>query len=373
MSVTPTSSGNDFMDQLQGALFSQNNVVSSEGSNIDTAIQGAISGLNAAQQTTDSGLAAGHTADVAAATQQGQNAITAENEARRGMATNTGILANIQSTTNKNIADLDEKYQQAISTGDADTAKQISALQVQALEDKQKNTQQAFTNMLQIASTINQAQQTKDAEDKQNFDEQSSIASIGLQYGIPVTPGMTLGQMVSAAAPKASSEEQAKLGLTLAQTAQAQAEAQKALAGAKAEVTSENAGAFASLIQNLVLQGRTQEASSFLTNIMSQDGNSGYLLVNDEVTKQVAAQFDPNTMGQYLDSQLNAGKDASDLSATITNNPFATGAQKKQALGELVDATNRFSQKQVAQNPNGYTTAFGKQVPKNSLLGQLFQ
>lgn len=351
--VTPASSGgnSDFLSSLQDTLFKSAGAVSSNTSNIDAAIQGAIGNLNDAQKTSDQGLAAGHAADITSATLSGKNQMTAELESRRGMATNTGIINNIQDQTNKNIADLDEKYQQAISSGDAATASKVADLQLQALQFKQQATQQAFSNQLQIASTMNQAKQTQDAEQKQSFDEQSAVASIGLQFGIPITPGMSLSDVVSKAAPLASQEQQAKLALTIAQTRQAQAEAAKALAGARIDVTDLNAPSFASTIQNLVAQGRTQEASAFLTNIMSKDGNGAYTKVNDALTEQVKKQYDPNLLGQTFDQALNAGKNAADLYATYAQNPFATSDQQKQAASELIDAQNRFNNKSGGNQP----------------------
>lgn len=365
------SSGDDFIKNLQDTLFQSSGMVSSNGSNIDAAIGGAISSLQSSQASTDTGIRADYASQKAQATQQGNNQMNAELEARRGMATNTGIVANVQAATKQQLDDLDEKMQQAISTGDAATASKISDLQVKALEDKQTTMQQAFTNQLSIAASLNQAKATAIDQQKQNFDEQSAVAQIGLQYGIPVKPGMTLADIVSQAAPQASQEEQAKLALTMAQTQQAQAEAAKALAGAKADVTTQNAGAFASTIQNLVLQGRSQEASAFLSNIMSSEGDGAFNLVNNALSKQVTQQFDPNTMGRYFDSQLQGGKSTSDLSDEITNNPFATDAQKKTALSELVDAQGRFTQSKV--RGGGTVMVFGKPVDKNSLLGQIFQ
>lgn len=268
--VAASGNSSDFMNALQDNLMQSAGAVSSNGNNITSGINSAISSLQTANTATNAGLASQNQADVATAQQQGNNNMTAQLEARRGMATNTGIVQNIQLTTNKSINDLEEKYQAAISTGDAATATQISNLQVQALQLKQTTLESAFQNMTAIASTMNTAQTTQLAQQTQNFAEQQAVANVGLQYGIKVTPGMTLAQMVSAAAPKASQSQQAQLGLVYAQTQAANEQAAQAAAGIAQLVTPDNASAMASSYFGSLTSGNTTGAAQLLTNAATQ-------------------------------------------------------------------------------------------------------
>lgn len=345
-STNPSSDA--FISSLQDKLFQSSGVASSQGSNIDNLITGSINDLTAANTSNRQGIEADYTRQKNDASQTGQSNMTSEMEARRGMATNTGIIQNIQDNTNKQLTQLDLAEKSAVTKGDMDTASKIADLRVQQLTFQQQATQTAFQNQLSIYSAINTAKTTADNEQKQSFDEQSSMSSIALQFGIKLQPGDTLQSVVSRAAPIASQAQQADMALKIAQAHQANAEAQKALAGGAFTLDDTTAGAFASTYSNLVQTTggiNSPQAQNFISTITSQAGAKGLQTLQSAIQKQTNAQFDPNTMGQWLDQQFSGGANAADLSSTIANNPFATSDQKKTALNELIDAQNRFNQK----------------------------
>jgi hypothetical protein len=212
--------------------------------------------------------------------------------------------------------------------------------------------------MTAIASTMNTAQQTQIAQQTQNFAEQQAVANIGLQYGIKVTPGMTLAQMVSQAAPKASAQEQANLGLVYAQTQAANEQAQQAAAGVSQLITPDNSSAFAnSLMQAASQVGQTGQTA--VTNMIQnatkqpnglqllQQGIQG-LLSNSSGT----GIYDSNTMDQNIQSALSSANTNALLSTAVSQlqqqytsassgyGQFATPAQLKSASDAIINAEN---------------------------------
>lgn len=354
-----TTGGNDaFMSSLQDKLFAGAGVVSSQGSNIDNLITSSINDLNGANQSNKQGIQADFQMQKNNAAQQGQNTMTAEMEARRGMATNTGIVQNIADNTNKQLTQLDLAEKSAITKGDMDTASKVAELRVQQLNFQQQATQKAFENQLSIYSTINTAKQTQLAAQKQSFDEQSSMSSIALQFGIKLNPGDTLADVVGRAAPFASQKQQADLALTLANTRKANAEAAKAAAGQDFNLDSTSASAFASTLSNLVASGKTDQANAFLANILDKQGSKGFNMVQQALTKQTESEFTDENIRQSTRDALGKGQSLGTIIDTVNANPFATSAQKSRAAMVATE---------IAQGQQGSQQQFA-----GGLIGKLF-
>lgn len=359
---TPASSSDALLSSIQDRLFKSSGMVSSDTSNMDQLIGSAISGLQQGQTAKDTGINADYQSQKIQAQQTGNQNMTAEMEARRGMATNTGIIQNIQETTTKNLNALDLQQKQAIATGDTETAGKIADLKVQQIQFQQDAQQKAFTNQLNLYSAV-QAQKSNDlAAQKQSFDEQSTMSSIALQYGIKLQPGDTLANVVGRAAPMASQAQQADLALKMAQTQEAKANAAKALNGLSTALDPATISSMASTLSNLLNSGNQNsvaQAQAMMQNVLSTSGATGLNKIQAEINTQANKAFDPDTMGKNLDMQFsqfnatsasNAAQFYQQQQTDITNNQFVNDQQKRTALGVALDAYQRWQQKNPAVN-----------------------
>lgn len=221
---TPTSglSTDAFMQTLQDKLMGMSSMTSSDNTALDTALNSAIAQQTKAGEASRTATTLSYDRQISEAGQTGSQNLTSAEEAQRGFAVNTGLIRNIQETTDKNVKDLELRKQEALATGDAATANNLSQLQLKALEFKQTAQQNIFSNILNMGQLglQKQAQENAASQFKQTLDlnkaqlaytEDSDISKIATQFGLTVSPGETLASITNKAKPFASAEQKARL------------------------------------------------------------------------------------------------------------------------------------------------------------------
>lgn len=203
--------GDAFMTSMVNALQKSAGAISSYDSEIEKGISSAIKSTQQATEANTARVESAFEREKGYSIDTGNTQITTANEARRGFATNTGILKQIYQDTDKNLKDLEMRKQELILQGESAGASQIASLQLKALEMRQEAQQKAYTNLLSLASFGLSAKQEARQAKAQTFQEKSALAAIGLQYGIKVEPGDTIETMATKAAPFASQKQQLEL------------------------------------------------------------------------------------------------------------------------------------------------------------------
>lgn len=226
--TTPTTTNPDFLSTLQEKLMSQTGMISSTPTNIDTAIQGAINNTTRSTASTGAAITSSYDRNISYTAEQNTNQITAARE--RGVGVNTSDVAYkaLASEADKQLKDLEQRKQELLLQNDAAGAAKVSELILTGQKMKQDAMKTTFDSLLSTANLGLNIQAGQRAQKAQDFTQRQAIASIGLEYGIPVSENDTIESIIAKAAPTASKEKQAQLALTLANTRRAQAEAAKA-------------------------------------------------------------------------------------------------------------------------------------------------
>lgn len=345
---TGNGGSDDFMSQLQSALMSSSGMVSSENSDIENTLNSAVANLNKSNDASKGATTLDYKIQEDAAAQKGQNDITSVNEASRGYAVNTGLLKNMNDTMDKQINDLEERKQQALLTADATTANNIAALQFQALQMKNDNTQKIFTNLISAAGVIQNQQQINNAAKKQSFDEQSTMTSLALKYGLSVNPGDTLSTITQRAMPLASKEEQLNLKQIQASIDSSEASAAASRAAAQKSLSDAAAGSTLSSddIDNLATT-YNRVGGAILANIKDPTAQS-------TVIQRAAEMKISDTVNNLYASGLNPDQ----VHASIVNNANMSSADKALALTQAAKAATNIPAA-IAAAPNKPFTAPG--------------
>lgn len=159
-SSSQTRPTNPLVEALTARLLQQGQgISSSSSSNLQNSINEAIAqtqrsgDLSSEALQIERGREVGFMRDRAAAT------YTTALEGRTGYATMTAGLRELTEITEKEIKDLDGRYQQAILSNDAATAQRISDLTVQKLQFQQQQEQNYFSNLISVAGIQQQDDQ----------------------------------------------------------------------------------------------------------------------------------------------------------------------------------------------------------------------
>lgn len=231
---TTGASGDPFLAALQSKLMGQSDMISSDNSNIETAINKAISGTQTAGDLSHQATALDYQGQEKAVADKGAQTTTQVSEASRGYAVNTGLLQNITKTTNDQINALDLKKQEALASGDATTASAIAGLQLQGLQFQQQAQQQVFSNLLSVGNFMVNSANSARADAAQTFQEKNAISQVALNYGLTVKPDDTIDTITQRAQPFASQQQSLQLDQMRAAINASNATAQKAISDANA-------------------------------------------------------------------------------------------------------------------------------------------
>lgn len=159
-------SRNTIADILAARLSEQaSGISSSASSNLQASINNAISGTQTAGELSRRSLMSERDREVAFARNRQGAEITGALEGRTGYGTQRIALRELAETTEKEVKDLRQRYDELILQGDAATAQRVAELQVQKLEFLQAQEQNFYSNMIGVANlqqeALSQAQQNE--------------------------------------------------------------------------------------------------------------------------------------------------------------------------------------------------------------------
>lgn len=144
---------NPLMEALTARLLQQGEGISSSSSSqLQSEIASAMKGVQSAGDSTAARIQSEREREIAFARDRAGASYTGALEGRTGYATQVSALRELTDTTEKSIRDLDQRYQEALLTNDANTASQLSALRMEKLKFQQEQEQNFFTNVMSVAN-----------------------------------------------------------------------------------------------------------------------------------------------------------------------------------------------------------------------------
>lgn len=192
-------------------LLEESGLISSQGSNIDQSINKAKEGVERATQASSRAIASQYDREIGYAREGIDRNFQSARAAGVGGMQNMAAFRELTSTSDKQLNDLAQRKQELILQNDAIGAQKIADLELQALDYKQKATQQVFNNLLGISGVVQQSEQFKLQQRVQSFQEEQTKGSIALQYGVEALPGESLDQLITRVSPLASADRQLEL------------------------------------------------------------------------------------------------------------------------------------------------------------------
>ncbi len=212
----------DFFKALQNRILGDGGVVSSE----DTGFEKAIAGVKTAGEAQATRIESQAGREIAFQTEQfGQRRETVR-EGQRGFAVNSAAMKQLDDRTEKSLKDMEQRKQELLLSGEESTARQVSQLQVQAMQFKQQKEQEMFSNLL-ASSRLQIQQKAEDRAASQfkqnltfrqnefNFRKQSLMFTMAAEAGVAVAPGDTIESLSARIAPIVAKEKRAKIAALL--------------------------------------------------------------------------------------------------------------------------------------------------------------
>lgn len=192
---------NPLIDVLTARLTEQSKGIStSASSELQSSIEAAIKDTKKAGESTAARLQSERQREVAYAEDRAASQFTSALEGRSGYATQVAGLRELTETTTKSIRDLDQRYQEAIMTNDANTASALAGLRLQKLEFLQRQEENFYSQLLGVANlqqeAIGQQQQNEQFWAAQDNDKkQFALGLLQSNYQFEKNYGLSLKDM----------------------------------------------------------------------------------------------------------------------------------------------------------------------------------
>lgn len=344
-----TPEKNPVIDILTARLEEQGKGIStSASSELQNAITSAIADTKKAGAATSARLQSERSRERAYAEDRASAQFTTALEGRTGYATQVAGLRELTETTTKSIRDLDQRYQEAILSNDANTASQMAQLRMQKLEFVQRQEEQFYSNLFSLANIVEQdASRRQQAgqferglthdqqmmrekfgfdfamvEKQARTDERNMMLELAAENGVVVAPGETIDSMVAKISPLVSRKKALELEAIRADINRSNAEVERALAGTRKDnerLDTTDIGAFAAAYRMM------PEGSELLLNLAASDQGKVIKEVNrlDDIDQQAlierAKQYDniADFMKEMEDENIHDQKMVQRAAATI--------------------------------------------------------
>ena len=152
VSPTPETPGTnpEFMKTLQDSLLKNSDIITSEANPLQTELTSLASTYKSAQYAAEKGISASAERQRTEAVVAGEQRLSSVEESRRGYATNTALIKQIEDANTKDLRDIDLREQEALASGRMDVADKLAQLRIKSIEFTQNAKQQAFSNMLSL-------------------------------------------------------------------------------------------------------------------------------------------------------------------------------------------------------------------------------
>lgn len=211
------STPNPVLEALTARLTAQGQgIASSSQTNLQQSIADAIRGTERAGDLNRQRIESERGREVDFARDRAGATYTTALEGRSGYATQVAGLRELTETTEKSIRDLDQRYQEALLTNDANTASQIADLRIKKLEFAVQQEQNFYQNLFQLAG-LEQGQEQMRREDERFFagqkfeermfeqkvfqDERNMMLGLAAEYGVPIGDGDNIDTMIGKISP----------------------------------------------------------------------------------------------------------------------------------------------------------------------------
>jgi hypothetical protein len=165
--TTPTTNGSDspaFMEAVQKKLIGQADIISSADTQIESYFQNAQDNLRSANESSAARIESQFGREFGYAQDKAQSEFRDFSESRSGFGTQMVAFRRLVETTDKNLNDLEQRKQELLLQGDANTASEIAKMQIEALKFKQTAQQNTFSNLLGLGKFAQDNQQMALAE-----------------------------------------------------------------------------------------------------------------------------------------------------------------------------------------------------------------
>lgn len=327
----------NFLSEVQNSLLGQSGIISSSTSDIESSINASIASLQSSTESSNAALQSEFERNSGYLLSEANDAMVNGRAAGSGGLLNMSALRVLTETTDKSLKDLAQRKEELVLQNNSLMAAKISDLELKALEYKQQAQQKIFDNLLGLGNFGLQVQQENRAQQAQNFQERSAIASIGLQYGVSVNENDTIESIVARAMPTASRIQQAELAKLSSEVAYNNAKLREIEAGtAKTYDPVYAAQALAKIQTNPALT--EEERKTRMNAIYSNIGTNDLIKVYEEQDKMISEAYNPaNLMPKYV-SQLQSGLSSETIKQGINSATYLSPQQKKDALKTLEDA-----------------------------------
>lgn len=252
-----------------------------------------------------------------------------------GIATLVKRLEKFDTATEESLKNLATRKAEALALGDAATAEKITQLELQSLKFQIEMRQRTFSNLLAVGQ-FGLSQRTEERLGRQqSFAERSSLASIGLEFGIEIKEGDTLESVVARAAPFATEKRKIELARIVADTRRANAEALKAEQGADFLLDNATATQLASTLNSLAISTdpfASESIQAILSNVVDKHGASGLELVKRMQLEDSAERFTDENLRIEIQEDIDNGESRGAIFGAITDSVIMNEDQKERAF-----------------------------------------
>ena len=183
----------DFTTEFQKKIMGNLDIVSSEKSPLETEIEKSIAETKEAKEVTETGIKAEFERGRTELKETGERKITTELEARRGFATNTALIRQLEESNEKSMKDWDLREKQALAFGRTEEADKIANLRLKSMEFAENKKQQAFTNLLQMGQFGMQVESM--ARQKEEFAYRKAVDTINLMKDFNIAGSFNADKM----------------------------------------------------------------------------------------------------------------------------------------------------------------------------------
>lgn len=230
------------LSQLQSMATTQSEAINSSPTNIESKINSAIASTKEGTAAETSRIESEFGREAGYARDKAQSEFTNFAESRSGFGTQMTAFRELVKTTDKYMADLEQRKQELILQNNSAGAAKIADLELKSLEYQEKAKQQVFNNLLSLSSFGLSAAQFDEnkrqfgvtqgfAEKQLASQERQKASEIAIQYGVQMQEGDTIEDVITRAMPYASEKRQLELQSLRADIASKQAATANALAG----------------------------------------------------------------------------------------------------------------------------------------------
>lgn len=219
------------LDVLTKRALADGGAISSADTGVETLFKEAATAAEAVRAAGETRIERQFAEKITGIEEAGVSRLTSAREAQRGFGVNAAALRQLSKDTDRKVKDYEQMKQDALVSNDVQFASQLANLQIKELQFEQESKQRTFSNLLSISGLGLEQSREQRLERMQTNQEKQQIASIALEFGIPLVEGETLDTITAKASPFATESRMLDIQKTKVDIARVRAETEKAMAG----------------------------------------------------------------------------------------------------------------------------------------------